>query len=196
MKYTVLLGAILILSGCGNETSAPAKSNSKKTSRSSNTAVTAPARAVTKPLKRANTQACSGNLKHLGMSLLMFAMDNNDRFPAPNGVAGLQKLLEQQQFPTSLLCCPQVRPAVLDEKSVAFLYLGGTVQSTRNSVPLPVAIEKPGRHGNNAAVLFSDGHVENCTVSGEYTSVSQVIDRCTPEAFREKFKKAVKAIEK
>lgn len=196
MKYTVILGLILILSGCGSETPVPAKSNSTKSPRRSKAAVTAPARAVTKPLKRANTQACSSNLKQLGVSLMMFAMDNNDRFPAQDGVAGLQKLLEQQQFPTSLLCCPQARPAVLDEKSVAFLYLGGTVQSTRNSVPLPIAIEKPGRHGNNVAILLSDGSVINCTVPGEYTSVSQVIDLCTPEAFLEKFKKAVKAIEK
>ena len=179
---------LLLLSGCG-ESPAPAKKLPVK----KNAATAYPA-AVAKSYKRANSQACLHNLKQLGVSLNMFVMDNN-RFPAPDGVAGLKQLAEQQNFPTSLFCCPQNRPAALTEDAVAFLYLGGTVGNTR-AERLPVAIEKPGRHGNNSAVLFSDGHVSSVTVPGNYTSVTQVIDLCVPAGERARFKAAVKRIEK
>ena len=191
MKNTVgcLLSSsicLLLLSGCG-ESPAPAKKVKK------NVATAYPA-AVAKSYKHANSQACLNNLRQLGMSLNMFVMDNN-RFPAPDGVAGLKQLAEQQNFPTSLFCCPQSRPAALSEEAVAFLYLGGTVGNPRSG-KLPVAIEKPGRHGNNSAVLFSDGSVSSVTVPGTYTSVTQVIDLCVPAGERARFKAAVKRIEK
>ena len=107
----------------------------------------------------------------------------------------MKQLQEQQNFPTSLFCCPQQRPAALTEDAVAFLYLGGTVGNA-NSGRLPVAIEKPGRHGNNSAVLFSDGSVTTITVPGNYTSVTQVIELCVPRNERARFNAAVKRIER
>lgn len=185
-------GCLTISTGCSDNTPPPAPKKQKKSVK--NNVATAYPAAVVKSYKKAGSQACLHNLKQLGMSLNMFVMDNN-RFPAPDGAAGLQQLVEQQNFPTSLLCCPQKRPAALDENAIAFLYLGGTVGSGRNG-KLPVAIEKPGRHGNQTAVLFSDGSVATYTVPGTYTSVTQVIDLCVPAGEKQRFKDAVKRIEK
>ncbi|MBR7107058.1 MAG: hypothetical protein IKC89_01450 [Lentisphaeria bacterium] len=190
----------LLFSGCG-DTAAPAPAKKRQAAAApagkrpaKRNAATAYPAAVVKSYKHANSQACLNNLKQLGVSLNIFVMDNN-RFPAPDGVAGLKQLTEQQNFPTSLLCCPQQRPASLTEDAVAFLYLGGTVGRAGGS-KLPVAIEKPGRHGNNSAVLFSDGSVSNVTVPGKYTSVTQVIELCVPAGERARFNAAVKQIEK
>ena len=186
----------LLFSGCGDNP-APAKKSkaatpAKKRQVKGNAATAYPA-AVAKSYKHANSQACLHNLKQLGISLNMFVMDNN-RFPSPDGVAGLKQLQEQQNFPTSLFCCPQQRPAALTEDAVAFLYLGGLASPRDGN--LPVAIEKPGRHGNNTAVLYANGAVKNFTVPGEYTSVAQVIELAVPANARAKYLDAVRRIEK
>ena len=186
--------SLIAFSGCGDSQPAAAKKAAKPAAGNdvvSKTMARYPA-AVTKSLKRANTMACTNNLKQLHMALNIFAMDNN-RFPQKNGVAGLQELISQQNFPASMLCCPAQRPANLDENSAAFLYLGGlAAPGAKNQ---PVAIEKPGRHGNNTAVLFADGSVQNLTVSGEYTSVAQVVNQVVPANLRGKYLEAIKQIE-
>lgn len=176
---------LIAFSGCGdNSKPAPQKQPSKPTA--------AYPAAVTRSLKRANTMACSQNLKQLGMALNMFIMDNN-RFPQKNGVSGLQELVSQQNYPTSMLCCPARRPESLDENSVAFLYLGALASPGAGNQP--VAIEKPGRHGNNTAVLFADGKVKNFTIPGEYTSVTQAVELAAPANLRSKYLEVVKQIE-
>ena len=189
MKKTAFLSmaavTLIAFSGCGdNSKPAPQKQPAKP-------AAAYPA-AVTRSLKRANTMACSLNLKQLGMALNMFVMDNN-RFPQKNGVSGLQELVSQQNYPTSMLCCPARRPESLDENSVAFLYLGALASPGAGNQP--VAIEKPGRHGNNTAVLFADGKVKNFTVPGEYTSVTQAVELAVPANLRGKYLEVVKQIE-
>ena len=198
--------ALITVSGCGdNSNTAPAKQPAKPAAKNSAAYPAAMAKsiqrakavagypaAVTKSLKRANSMACANNLKQLSMSLNMFNMDNNC-FPRANGVAGLQELVSQQNFPTSMLCCPAKRPEALTEKAVAFLYLGGLASPRDGN--LPVAIEKPGRHGSNTAVLFANGTVKNFTVPGEYTSVTQVIPLAVPANAQAKYLDTVKQIE-
>ena len=190
MKKTAFLSiaavTLVAFSGCGDNSKPAAKNNNV-----SKTVGTYPV-AVTQSLKRANTMACSHNLKQLGQALNMFAMDNN-RFPQKNGVAGLQELVSQQNYPTSMLCCPAQRPGNLDENSTAFLYLGTLASPGAGNQP--VAIEKPGRHGSNTAVLFADGKVKNFTIPGEYTSVAQVIELAAPANLRSKYLEVVKQIE-
>ena len=187
---------IAFFCGCGDVSKpAPAKKAAKPVAKNnivSKTIASYPT-AVTKSLKRANSMACSNNLKQLSMSLNMFNMDNN-HFPKANGVAGLQELVSQQNFPTSMLCCPSRRPDALTEDAVAFLYLGGLASPRDGN--LPVAIEKPGRHGNNTAVLYANGAVKNFTIPGEYTSVAQVIELAVPANARAKYLDAVRRIEK
>ncbi len=195
VSLSVLTVAVSFFCGCGDVSKpAPAKKAAKPAAKNNivSKSIAAYPAAVTKSLKRANSMACSNNLKQLGMSLNMFNMDNN-HFPRANGVAGLQELVSQQNFPTSMLCCPANRPGALTEKAVAFLYLGGLASPRDGN--LPVAIEKPGRHGNNTAVLFADGKVKNFTVPGEYTSVTQVIALAVPANARAKYLEAVKQIE-
>lgn len=195
MKKTVLLSAaaMIIFTGCGEQrTSVPAKKSAPAKKITTNAATAYPA-AVVKSGKRADTMACTNNLKQLGIALIAFEMDNN-RFPKTAGVAGLQELLSQQSIPASMLCCPSRRPGTLTENDAAFLYVGNLASA--GAANLPLAIEKPGRHGNNTAVLFADGHVKNLTVPGEYTSVTQVIALTVPANARAKYLETVKQIEK
>lgn len=195
MKKTVVqsaVAAVVILAGCGEQTTAKPSAKTAPAKKPAQNVVTAYPAAAVKSLKRANTMACSNNLKQLYMSLNMFNMDNN-RFPKANGVAGLQELVSQQNYPTSMLCCPAKRPGELTEKATAFLYLGGL--ATPGDRNLPVAIEKPGRHGDNTTVLFANGAVKNFTIPN-YTSVTQVIQLAVPAGARAKYLEAVRQIEK
>ena len=195
MKKTafVSFAAVMLIafSGCGDNSKPAQQKPAAKKNIVSKTAAAYPV-AVTKSLKRANTMACSHNLKQLGLALNMFSMDNN-RFPQKNGVAGLLELVSQQNYPTAMLCCPAQRPGSLDENSTAFLYLGALASPGAGNQT--VAIEKPGRHGSNTAVLFADGKVKNFTVPGEYTSVTQVVELAVPANLRSKYLEVVKQIE-
>lgn len=196
VSLSVLAVAVSFFCGCGDLSKPKSAKKAAKPAPKNNIvskSIAAYPAAVTKSLKRANSMACSNNLKQLSMSLNMFNMDNN-HFPKANGVAGLQELVSQQNFPTSMLCCPSKRPDALTEDAVAFLYLGGLASPRDGN--LPVAIEKPGRHGNNTVVLYANGAVKNFTVPGEYTSVAQVIELAVPANVRGKYLDAVRKIEK
>ena len=197
MKFWIFL---LILAVAGviyfTSSSSDSKENGKaEPAAAPAAAVAAYPQAVTKSLKKAEAHPCLHNLKQIGLAFQSFAMDNNDRLPAANGVKGFEELISSQHLPTAIFCCPQNRPAQLTEAECAFLYLGGCAVFFRDRLPL--AIEKPGRHGNMAAVLYTDNTTATVAIPGEYTSVSQVISQIIPPGnLQEKYLEAVKAVEK
>ena len=96
----------------------------------------------------------------------MYAEDNNT-LPAPNGKAGLEKLIPDYIAKKDFSC-----PA----NGEAYAYIGGALKLSELKTPAqyPIAFDLPGAHGTAVNVLFADGHVMTLNIKN-YNDPAQVI---------------------
>ena len=130
--------------------------------------------------ERARVAVCINQLKQIALGLHLYANDNKDFFPTPNGIAGLQKLIDSKYFDVNVFTC-QSRPVVYKDNKLSaecpYIYIGGIagkISVLRTPTILPVAFEKP-NHKQQCPVLFADGHVEILTIKPAYNNPNQVI---------------------
>jgi prepilin-type processing-associated H-X9-DG protein len=116
--------------------------------------------------EKARRISCATNLKQIALAVKMYALDNADKFPDGNGVAGLEKLRKLRYLDNpNIFVCPTsgVRPAApgapIAEANCSYLYLGsGKDESV--SPDTPIACDNPANHRNYGNVLYADGHVQ------------------------------------
>ena len=136
--------------------------------------------AVSGAREKARQAHCINNLKQIGLAILMYANDNKDKFPAANGINGLQKLIDQEYIGINIFSCASKPAQYADGKlstDCPYIYIGGIYEKVpANASNLPLAFEKPGYHKgvNKVNVLFADGHVEALPVT-DYNTPAQVI---------------------
>jgi prepilin-type processing-associated H-X9-DG protein len=134
-------------------------------------------------LSKARTKArrvnSAGNMKQLGLAMLMYSGDNGGRFPTPDGAAGLNVLhVEDFLDAGKVYINPRDnRPTPVDgitEATTSYAYIGGGLKDDNDlATSMPILVEKPtGDPWIN--VLFIDGHVEGFRFEGE--TIEGIID--------------------
>ena len=103
-------------------------------------------------LLKARTQAmrhaCTSNFKCIGMALLMYSNDHNDKLPAD-----LETLVTKKYLPANLLICHATK------SKESYIYRGASI--TVADTPWMITVyEKSGNHSGGRNVLFLDGHAE------------------------------------
>ena len=161
LNYSALLFAFL-LAGCGDPAPGKVERSPEKSVRK-NISATAPLEAALQGRTKNLQQASINNLKQIGVAIMMFAMDNRERFPES------LKDLVSKSYLTDCRC--YISP--FDKKSVAgsaadfdpvkncsYAYFGMGVVAGNFGSGVPIAIEKPWclpENSNSIAVLYADG---------------------------------------
>lgn len=113
--------------------------------------------------------ACYSGLKQIGLSLRIYALDNDGFFPAADGAAGLNELFRQGYLTdTALYVCPgdsrqKLTSGELTEEHCSYLYFGGlhTLESSREEI---LVADKPENHGGKFRHrLHVDGYISTWT---------------------------------
>ena len=139
--------------------------------------------ALARSRSKASSAACVNNLKQIITAFFLYDRKSAS-FPAPNGRAGLQKLVDAGLLAPQQLVCPAnkakgpIGSAVRSsgEKPV-YIYIGAgiSLDKLQNPAAYPVLFDAPGcAHGSNISVAFADGHVTQIRVPN-YSEPSQVI---------------------
>ena len=145
--------------------------------------------------------ASAGNLKQIGLALMMYSVDHKDAFPEQPGFQGL-KLLADQNY----LSDPAVFRSPGDAKTtlagelkalasnnVSYVYFGTVPGMTIEPSKMPLAFERPDlRLNGKLGVLFSDGHVESLVVPVEVNDCEELVSYLhTQKKYSEKELKAL-----
>lgn len=136
--------------------------------------------AISSARDRARQVNCTSNLKQIALAVHMYAGDNNDTFPAANGIKGLQELLDKEYIDIEAFSCAAKPVKYPDGKlsgECPYIYIGGIYGKIPFHAPtLPLLFEKPGYHRNtkNVNVVFADGHVVSMPMAN-YNNPAQVI---------------------
>ncbi len=123
-----------------------------------------------KAREKARRANCMGNLKQIGLGLLMYAGDFQGKFPKDLGV-----LVESKNLPANkVYLCPSAtmqdapkNAADVRAGKCGYLYFGdGLRDDNAKSTRTVLVCDKPGNHDDNwINALFIDGHVEGCKAS-------------------------------
>ena len=115
---------------------------------------------------KAKSIGSASNLKQLGLGLKQYAMDNDDKFPAADGAAGLEELRKGSYLADAKLfvspmsaTAPAKEGEPLTEATVDYCYFGGFGEA--DPATLPLAVENPKRVKGIVNALFLDGHVSS-----------------------------------
>ncbi|HVT87354.1 MAG TPA: H-X9-DG-CTERM domain-containing protein [Tepidisphaeraceae bacterium] len=130
----------------------------------------------------ANRVKCASNLRSIGQAILLYANDNQGKFP-PN----LGELILKEELTAGSFICPsgntQLPNAVGPDigKQIAdwvnansdYVYLGAGKTAAAPAVDI-IAYDKPGHHDNDGInILFADGHVDFVTMRQAMQMIAQ-----------------------
>jgi prepilin-type N-terminal cleavage/methylation domain-containing protein len=115
---------------------------------------------------RARRVNCMANLKHIGITLRMYAAGHDGHFPPGDNADGLNVLFTSGYMTDNTLClCPSTLtvPAtggMIDNWHLDYIYRGGlTEKSCGQETGLGCDRIVTPNHNNYGSVLYGDGHV-------------------------------------
>ena len=122
--------------------------------------------ALSKAREKARRVNCAGNLKQIGLALLMYSGEFNGFFPNQNapvtkdiGILNTEKYLQDGK----VYGCPSTSDPKAAANDTNYNYIGSGLKDDNDSpTENSVAYDASGNHPNNAwmNVLFIDGHVQ------------------------------------
>jgi prepilin-type processing-associated H-X9-DG protein len=123
---------------------------------------------LSKAKEKARRANCSGNLKQMGLGLLMYSGDFQGKFPKDLAMLAEKKYLPASKVylcPSSKMDTPPKNAAEIRAGKCSYLYFGnGLRDDDSKSTKKVIVCDKPGNHGGQTWInaLFIDGHVEGC----------------------------------
>lgn len=115
----------------------------------------------------AKQAVCAGNMKQMGLALLMYSGDNKGCFPTtmPNGSADFSILADEGYISPSgqVWACANAAPMGVSASNSEYIYVGsGLKDDNASAATVVLAYDAPGNHSGNAWInaVFADGHVE------------------------------------
>jgi len=135
-----------------------------------------------KPPANALAVNSAGNMKQIGLGLLMYSGDHNGKFPDGDGLDGFNELIAQSFIQAGKVW---VHPASnrhtasnqgpLTPANCSYLYVGaGVKDDSPMATIMPLTMEQPGITPNGVCIGYVDGHVE--LLSGRFTSVAAAME--------------------
>lgn len=128
---------------------------------------------LSKAREKARRVNCAGNLKQIGLALLMYSGDNKGHFPtAPNGGVDFGVLADAGYITPSgkVWACPSARAQGLSVHNSNYIYVGSGLnwEDNDNAPNTVIVFEASGNHPGNSWMnaLFMDGHVEGARPDG------------------------------
>ena len=126
--------------------------------------------ALSKAREKARRVNCAGNLKQIGLALLMYSGEFNGFFPNANppGTPATNKniaILNTEKYlqDGKVYGCPSTSDPKATAADTNYIYIGSGLKDDNDSpTENSVAYDDSGNHPNNAwmNVLFIDGHVQ------------------------------------
>ncbi len=121
--------------------------------------------------EKKSLDACTVNMKQIGLATRMYSCANKEKLPSRNGVEGLEMLRSGKflEEPEKYVCpgsktVPAKPGARLTESNVDYVYIGGYSESA--SPDTVILYDKEGNHSNKYVNFwYIDNHVE--TLAGE-----------------------------
>lgn len=116
--------------------------------------------------ERPRRVSCAGNLKQIGLAILMYSQENNNQFPDKSGASGLEMLRSGGYLENvKLFSCPSTNTKLVDNNAlteeVDYAYIGGYNKNTPPDTA--IAYDKSKNHYKFVNILFADGHVSGYT---------------------------------
>ncbi len=106
----------------------------------------------------------SSDLLCIGLILMQYALDHNDKFPTPDGAAGLNLLIKEgyvedlKIFTSPSTGTKPIKPGeTLTEKTLDYVYRGGL--SGKGDI-VPIAWSRPRNFKNFGVVFYTDEHIK------------------------------------
>ena len=137
---------------------------------------------LTRARQKSFEMASAGNLKQIGLGLIMYASDDIEgaKLPEKDNAEGLNELIANRYLVAgSVYVNPRSKRHTsgkdnepLTEKTCSYIYFGGLRDTNKYPSDSPLAFDKPGVPGNTW-VVFLDGHVES--LQGPFDSCEAVI---------------------
>jgi prepilin-type processing-associated H-X9-DG protein len=121
------------------------------------------------PRRRIN---CAGNLKQIGLGLLMYSGNNDGSFPIASvyGAPNFEPLNTLDiLYDGKVYACPSARKPLTLARQSNYRYAGSGLKDDNDSATaITIAFDRSGNHPNNEWMnaLFIDGHAEGARPDG------------------------------
>jgi len=130
--------------------------------------------ALSKAREKARRISCAGNLKQIGLALLMYSGDSDGFFPndGPNRTGDFELLRSERILGDGKTwSCPSRLDTMILARDASYIYIGsGLKDDNSNAEKISIAYDEYGNHPGNEwmNIVFLDGHVQGLRPIPDY----------------------------
>ena len=140
--------------------------------------------------EQARIISCNSNLKQIGLGLMQYAVDFDNRFPPQDNADGLELLRSTGVLTDhTVYVCPSSTTTAgsgeepLTDLNCDYVYLGGLALYHDWSKDCPVAFERPGSHSKDRInILYGDGRVNIVQLPDSVLTVTDLLEYLAGQA--------------